>query len=227
MSGASASTVEPRTSTSAALRVKLALARGPSSQRFWMRPDLREIFPEYLFLVHCIIRASVPLMEAAVTAAQSKGTADVVASQLADYFSHHVTEEANHDQWLLDDMEVLGFRREEILKRVPPPEVAELVGAQYYWLHHAHPVGLLGYVAVLEGDPPLEDELESAALRTGIPNDAFRTFISHAKLDPNHKQELDDFIDSLSLADEQQTLLSVSALSTLGGLRKVFATLSS
>src|SRR3954465_11177817 len=226
MSGASTSIVEPRTSTSAALRVKLALARGPSSQRFWMRPDLREIFPEYLFLVHCIIRASVPLMEAAVTAAQSKGTADVVASQLADYFSHHVTEEANHDQWLLDDMEVLGFRREEILKRVPPPEVAELVGAQYYWLHHAHPVGLLGYVAVLEGDPPLEDELESAALRTALPHDAFRTFISHAKLDPNHKQELDDFIDSLSLADEQQTLLSVSALSTLGGLRKVFATLS-
>ena len=169
MNGAT-STVESRTRTSAALRLKLALARGPSSQRFWTRPDLREIFPEYLFLVHCIIRASVPLMEAAVAAAQSKGAGDAVASQLADYFSHHITEETDHDEWLLDDMEVLGFRREEILNRVPPPEVAELVGAQYYWLYHAHPVALLGYVAVLEGDPPLEQELESAALRTPKPS---------------------------------------------------------
>jgi len=203
------------------------VARGPSSQRFWARPDLREIFPEYLFLVHCVIRASVPLMEAAVATARSKGEGDAVASRLADYFSHHITEEAAHDECLLDDMEIVGFRRDEVLKRVPPPEAAELVGAQYYWLHHAHPVALLGYVAVLEGDPPREDELEAAARRTGLPHDAFRTFISHAKLDPNHKQELDDFIDSLSLTDEQQTLLSVSALTTLGGLRKLFATLSS
>jgi hypothetical protein len=165
-------------------------------------------------------------MEAAVAAARLKGACDAVASRLADYFSHHITEETAHDEWLLDDMEILGFRREHILKRVPPAEAAELVGAQYYWLHHAHPVALLGYVAVLEGDPPLEDELQSAALRTGLPPDAFRTFISHARLDPNHKQELDDFIDSLSLTDEQQALLSVSALTTLGGLRKVFATLS-
>src|SRR3954465_2003447 len=136
MRAVSTSTVEPR--TSASLRLKLALARGQSSQRFWLRPDLREIFPEYLFLVHCIIRASVPLMEAAVGTARLKGTGDALASQLADYFSHHITEETNHDEWLLGDMEVLGFRREDILKRVPPPEAAELVGAQYYWLHHAH-----------------------------------------------------------------------------------------
>jgi len=100
------------------------------------------------------------------------------------------------------------------------------VGAQYYWLHHADPVALLGYIAVLEGDPPREDELEAAAGRTRLPHDAFRTFISHAKLDPNHKQELDDFIDSLSLTQQQQALLAVSAITTVGGLRKVFATLS-
>ena len=225
MSGRSTSTVEVRSAVSAALRQKITFARGSSTERFWTRPNLREIFPEFLFLTHCIIRASVPLMETAARAARSKGPDDAVASQLAHYFGHHVTEEAAHDEWLLDDMEVLGFKRNQVLARIPPAEVAEVVGAQYYWLHHTDPVALLGYVAVLEGDPPHEDELESAALRTGLPHDAFRTFISHAKLDPNHKQELDDFIDSLPLTDAQQNLVAVSALTTLGGLQKVFATL--
>jgi hypothetical protein len=85
----------------------------------------------------------------------------------------------------------------------------------------------LGYIAVLEGDPPREDELEAAAKRTGVPHEAFRTFISHAKLDPNHKQELDDFIDSLPLTTTQQISLTVSAVSTIAGLRRIFAILDS
>jgi pyrroloquinoline quinone (PQQ) biosynthesis protein C len=223
MSGRAASTVEASIAASAALRQKLALARGGTTARFWTRPDLRAIFPEFLFLTHCIIRASVPLMQAAADVSRS-GNSET-SRQLAAYFGHHVTEEASHDEWLLDDMQALGLNRAEILSRVPPASVAELVGAQYYWLHHAHPVALLGYVAVLEGDPPREDELEAAARRTGLPHDAFRTFISHAKLDPTHKQELDDFIDSLSMTKQQQSLLGLSALTSVDGLRKVFGNL--
>jgi len=226
MSGSISSTVEASTANSVVLRQKLALARGILTGRFWARPDLREIFPEFLFLTHCIIRASVPLMETAARVSRAIGSGDNVASLLADYLSHHVTEETSHDEWLLDDMEALGHKRKDVLSRVPPAAVAEMVGAQYYWLHHAHPISLLGYISVLEGDPPREDELEAAAIRTGLPHDAFRTFISHAKLDPNHKQELDDFIDSLSLTSQQQSLLAVSAITTVGGLRKVFAALS-
>src|SRR4051794_25902907 len=193
MSGTASSTVEASVSASSALRQKLALARGPSTERFWARTDLRAIFPDFLFLTHCIIRASVPLMQAAANVART-GNSET-SRQLAAYLGHHVTEEASHDEWLLDDMQALGLERSKILSRVPPAAVAELVGAQYYWLHHAHPVALLGYIAVLEGDPPREDELDAAVRRTGLPHDAFRTFISHAKLDPHHKQELDDFID--------------------------------
>jgi hypothetical protein len=225
MSGSPSSTIEVRSGHSAALRQKMALVRGSVGERFWTHPDLKQIFPEFLFLSHCIIRASVPLMGTAAAVAKTR-YADFGARALAQYFSHHVTEEADHDAWLLDDMESLGIKREQVLQRVPPAEVAELVGAQYYWIHHSNPVALLGYVAVLEGDPPREDELEAAAERTGLPHDAFRTFISHAKLDPHHKQELDDFIDSLPLTREQESLISVSAITTIAGLRRVFATLA-
>jgi hypothetical protein len=223
MSGSSSSTIEAQSSHAAWLRQKMAFVRGDTSQRFWTRPDLRRIFPEFLFLSHCIIRASVPLMEAAAQLSRQQQTS--VSGALAEYFSRHVTEEADHDEWLLDDMESLGLKRAEVLARVPPHEVAEVVGAQYYWLRHSDPVALLGYVAVLEGDPPREDELEAAAKRTGLAHDAFRTFISHARLDPNHKQELDDFIDSLPLTATQQTLLTISAISTIAGLRRIFAIL--
>jgi hypothetical protein len=225
MSGSPSSTIEVRSGHAAALRQKMALVRGPAGERFWTRPDLKQVFPEFLFLSHCIIRASVPLMRTAVEIANSCAK-DAVSRAVAEYFSHHVTEEADHDKWLLDDMESLGFLRDQVLQRIPPAEVAELVGAQYYWVHHSDPVALLGYVAVLEGDPPLEDELEAAAKRTGLPHDAFRTFISHAKLDPHHKQELDDFIDSLPLTRSQESLISVSAINTIAGLRRVFATLT-
>jgi hypothetical protein len=224
MSGSPSSTFEVRSSHAAALRQKMALVRSGATTRFWIRPDLRQIFPEFLFLSHCIIRASVPLMEAAAQAARNQQQT-AVSRSLAEYFAHHVTEEADHDRWLLDDMESLGIKRDTILQRVPPIEVAEMVGAQYYWLRHSDPAALLGYVAVIEGDPPREDELEAAAKRTGLPHDAFRTFISHAKLDPNHKQELDDFIDALPLSATQQTLLTLSAVSTIAGLRRIFAIL--
>jgi len=226
MSGRAASTVEAPSPNSAALRQKLALVSGASIERFWTRPDLSQIFPQFLFLTHCIIRASVPLMAAAARVSRERGGQNDIYPRMDEYLSHHVTEEASHDEWLLDDMEVLGFERGEVLRRVPSAAVAELVGAQYYWLHHADPVALLGYIAVLEGDPPREDELEAAAVRTHLPHDAFRTFISHAKLDPNHKQELDDFIDSLALTQQQQALLALSAITSVGGLRKVFAPLS-
>src|SRR5437764_15102620 len=136
MSGRASSTVEASVSASAALRQKLALARGRVTERFWTRPDLRTIFPEFLFLTHCIIRASVPLMQAAADV--SRGGNSEISRQLATYFGHHVTEEASHDEWLLDDIEALGLKRSEILGRVPPAVLAELVGSQYYWLHHAN-----------------------------------------------------------------------------------------
>src|SRR5215510_7596973 len=105
-----------------------------------------------------MIRATVPLMEAALARTRVMG-ADLLAPKLALYFEHHIPEEMHHDEWLLDDLESLGFNRSDLLRRPPSPTVAGMVGAQYYWIHHYHPVLLLSYIMVMEGYPATAQQL--------------------------------------------------------------------
>jgi pyrroloquinoline quinone (PQQ) biosynthesis protein C len=139
---------------------------------------------------------------------------DPVAARVGEYLDVHIGEETNHDEWLLDDLEVLGVSRAEVLARAPSPTVASLAGSQYYWVLHYHPIALLGYFAFMEGFPPQPELIRDLIDRTGYPEAAFRTFVLHGELDPNHKEELDRTIDALPLTAEQEDVLGLSALST-------------
>ncbi len=207
-----------RPNNNARLRQKLDLLTTPASRAsraLWNHARFSELFPEYLFALHCSTRASVPLMETARERAVRLAPHDPAAARLAVYLTAHIPEERNHDQWLLDDLETLGVPRSEVLQRVPPPSVAALVGSQYYWVLHHHPVALLGYIAVLEGYPPSAAELEHVITRTGLPRAAFRTLLEHSDLDQAHRDEFYRTLDQVPLSDEQSALLVVSGFWTL------------
>jgi hypothetical protein len=202
---------------SGALRLKLDLAAGEydkAARAFWRHRRLAELIPDFLFLIHGIIRASVPLMESARDRAALLAAKEPLAASLAEYLGQHVNEERHHDDWLLDDLEELGISRRTVWSRMPSPTVAALVGAQYYWIHHYHPLALLGYIAVLEGDPPVESQIAEVIERTGLPERAFRTFIKHARLDPHHRDDLNLALDMMPLTGEHETLIATSALET-------------
>ncbi|HLI63754.1 MAG TPA: iron-containing redox enzyme family protein, partial [Terriglobales bacterium] len=172
------------------LRDKIRLARGEMdavAMQLWSHPRLREIYPEFLFRNHSVIRCSVPLMKAAAERCEKMLDSDPVAEGMLAYLTKHIPEETGHDEWVLDDLETLGFRREEVLKRIPPPSAAALAGAQYYWIRHVHPVALLGFIAVLEGTPPDVEFFEQTADRIGVPRRAFSNLLLHGKLDPQHR----------------------------------------
>jgi heme oxygenase-like protein len=199
------------------LRRKIALAIGPFSAACTAlveHPRLSELWPKYLVLQHEIIRATVPLTEAASERARALADTDALAAQLAPYLDEHVDEERHHDDSLLDDLEVLGIDRASVLERMPSPAVATLVGSQYYWLFHYHPLTLLGFIALMEGYPPTPELVEMLIERTGYPPEAFRTFSEHAELDPHHRAHLDETLDSLPLTRRHETILAVSATST-------------
>jgi hypothetical protein len=186
-----------------------------ASRRLILDPRIADLYAEYLFTVHCIIRASVPLMETARNRAGELAAEDPVSAALAPYFDEHIPEERDHDEWLLDDLDVIGKDRWSILTRPPSPTVAAAVGAQYYWIFHYHPVALLGYIAVLEGYPPTIELLNDLADRTGYSRAAFRTLIAHAELDPGHRGDLDTLLDALPLTQEQSTVMGLSAISSV------------
>jgi hypothetical protein len=194
-------------------------------KRAFARPAVREVgrrleaaiarpgvYARYLIALHQIIRASVPLMATAVSICRQRAATDAIASQMVSYLERHIEEETSHDEWLLDDLEVIGVPRDHVLGEIPSEHACDLVGSQYYLILHHHPVGLLGYIALMESDPPRNAGIDAWQARTGLPPAAFRTLRVHADADPHHNAELDAFIDSLPLSAEQRTLLGVSSL---------------
>lgn len=193
-----------------------------ASQAIVNHQRFSEFYPEYLFTIHCMIRASVPLMEAALERARIMASDDPVADKMTEYLSKHISEEMHHDDWLLEDLEVLGIDRSKLLRRPPSPSVVNMVGSQYYWIHHYHPVALLGYIAVVEGHPPTVKWIEEQVIRTGLPRAAFRTLFKHAQLDPHHRDDLNKTLDHLPLVQEHSAILGISAMHTVSWASSAF-----
>lgn len=212
-------------SNSARLWQKIALAQPRldfSAQQFWTCPDLAARLPHFLLDLHAVVRGGLSVMQTAGQRAGELAARDAVARGLAEYFTRHLQEERDHDAWLLNDMVASGLDREFALRRVVPGTVAELLGAQIYWVLHEHPVAFLGYVAVVEGNPPTREHLNLIRETTGFPGETFRCMREHADADQGHAAELRDFIDSLPLAPRHHQLLGLSAFQTIEALARLF-----
>ncbi|MFF4653556.1 iron-containing redox enzyme family protein [Streptomyces sp. NPDC001380] len=219
----------PASSTaSAVLRTRLGLAV-PTLQAacaaLWQPAGLRPRYLRYLTAMHALVQASVPLMElAARRCAETPG--DPLADRLGRYLAAHVEEERDHDAWLLADFAVAGGDPAALLAAQPPTAVAELAGAQYYWIEHHHPVALLGYILTLECNAPSPRLAARLARDTGLPPAAFRTVHEHAALDGGHAADLDALLDELPLTPAQLTAVAVSALHTADGITRLFVGLT-
>ncbi|GAA2086845.1 hypothetical protein GCM10009801_49450 [Streptomyces albiaxialis] len=194
--------------------------------RIWAVPAPARLYPDYLCVTHQTIRASVPLMETALERCRELEAGDPVAAALVPYWRRHIAEEAGHDTWLREDLAAIGRDPDEVWRRVPSAAVAALVGTQYFWIAHVHPVCLLGYVAVLEGSPPRADVARVLSARTGLPYEGFRTLRRHAELDPAHGEELRAFLDGLPLTARMLRGVHLSALHTVRMLVTVFDALT-
>jgi hypothetical protein len=188
------------------------------SSELWESPNLRLLYPEILKISYQVIKASTTLLELARDQAVRLAPTDPVSAGLAAYLAQHVEEERGHDEWLLQDLAALGITPEAAQSVWPSPFVAGMVGAQHYWALHAHPVAILGYIAVLEGEPPEEGFFLDAARRSGLPETAFSTLRYHARVDRGHWQDMRDLLDALPLEPRHLSLIGLSILHTCGGM---------
>jgi len=213
-------------SRSRRLRAALSLTRARLTElisRVWFHPRLAELYPEFLFASYGVTMASAPAMVLAARQCE-KLSDDPLREPLRAYYLEHAEEEREHGEWLLADLASLGVDRGRVLGRLAYPGAAALVGSQYYWIRHVHPVAYLGYIAVLES-PTDADFLREVHERTGIPLSSMSCHMSHAELDPGHVAEFDAALDVFPLSKEQEELIVVSAVSTVGHLERLFTEL--
>ncbi len=189
------------------------------TRRLWDHPAVRDVYVEWLRDVHGMVRATVPLLLTAVDECLRR--TDDVTPRLSAYLARHLREEHGHDGWVAEDYAACGGDVADLETMLPGCPVASLVGSQYYWIRHAHPVALLGHIAVLEGYPPSPDLATRLAGRTGLPEAAFGALARHATLDVRHRDELLRTLDALPLRPRDEALIGMSALHTAGLLPAV------
>jgi hypothetical protein len=206
------------------LWAKIRLAEGrmnAASDQFWLHPELAELMPAFLVQLHRVMQGGLNLMRVASDRALSL-TDDPVARIVAPYLDQHIVEEQDHDDWLLDDIGTLGIKPAQVAATTPLPAVVSLLGAQYFWALNFHPVTVFGYLIVLEGNPPLTEQLEAIRKRTRLPATAFRCLIAHADNDPHHIADLNRTLDSMLLTNQQQEQIALSAFHTIDAVASVF-----
>lgn len=199
----------------AMLQLAMPMIHSERLPSFWETPRVRTFYPRYLAVIYPAIKFAVPLIKSARDiCVQRSGEAEFYG-KLATFYEHKVTEELDHDLWLLDDLARMGYSSDEIKRRTPLPSVAALTGAQHFYLAYGNPAALLGYMSALEGFPPTDPMLDAAVKATGYPESCFRTLRKHAHLDLFHRDELEAVVSEVGLSEGDLAIVTSNALTTI------------
>jgi pyrroloquinoline quinone (PQQ) biosynthesis protein C len=130
----------------------------------------------------------------------------------------HIDEERGHEEWVLNDLEQLGYRREHVRQSLPARETFAMVGSQFYIINELNPIGFLGYIFALECNPPTAKSIQTFTEKFEVPHHALTVLTGHAEADPNHIKELAHVLDSAVTDGNDQRLIEFNLQMTLENL---------
>jgi pyrroloquinoline quinone (PQQ) biosynthesis protein C len=112
------------------------------------------------------------------------------------YLLHHAEEEMGHELWALDDLKALGVEEAAVKASRPVPACAAMIAFEYYTAGRANPVGLFGWLYVLES---MGDDLGgriAAGLqgRLGAGKRGVKFVAGHGVADHDHTADLTQVI---------------------------------
>ena len=126
--------------------------------------------------------------------------------ELGAYLLHHALEEQGHDEWARQDLRALGVPESAIRAAEPVVSCSAMIGYTYYVAGHSNPVGLFGWMYVLEAIGS-DFGAEAASLlkqRLPVSTDAIRFVAAHGVADETHAQELSEQIERHVLKREDR-----------------------
>ena len=139
---------------------------------------------------------------------------DPVAVGVATFLGAHIEKERGHDEWVLEDLELLGVDRSGprpaavghrgVARRVPLLLEPALSSGR-----------LVGVRRRDGGHPPSPELIDRLVAGSGYPRAAFRAFALHGELDLHHRADLYAAIDGLPLTPTHESLMGLAAMSTV------------
>jgi len=184
-----------------------------TNRDFQAHPRLDKICPEYIYAGYCVSSATVPLMEETVRCAKLLSD-DPICKPLIKYLEQHIEEERGHDEWYIRDLAHLGMSREAVTNRIQPSNSTAMIGSQYFWVRHQHPIAFMGYLASIETYPPTVEYVENLIKDSGLPAEGFDTLMKHAELDIHHSKDIINLMNTLPLTKAHKAMIEMSALQT-------------
>jgi pyrroloquinoline quinone (PQQ) biosynthesis protein C len=126
-------------------------------------------------------------------------------AELAAYLLKHALEERGHDLWALSDLRSLGVAEDEVKRTDPVPSCSALIGYVHYVAEVADPVGLFGWMWVLEAVGEDLGSAVAAKLKGSLPARVQSRFITgHGVADTVHAHELEEKIEDHVRTDESR-----------------------
>ena len=123
------------------------------------------------------------------------------AQKQVRYFLYdHMDEEKGHEQWVVNDLEAMGVRTEEVLAYKPTDFMLALNGYNYWAADRRHPCSVLGMLYALEVISSVYGGQMTTAISESLllQGDRGISFISsHATLDAEHMAELRVILNTL------------------------------
>jgi hypothetical protein len=169
------------------IREVLTLAEAPDLT------DKNAVIRNLVFLYHTM-KASEHLLEVAVECSKDR-------PELNAYFVEHLEEERGHHVWLASDLNSAGV---DVKQTGVPVKAVEMVGTQYYLMHHVDSSALIGYMGLMECFSCPLDVVEK--LEEAYGKELFRTVRFHAEHDTDHGADIAEVIDKLPEASKSLVL---------------------
>ena len=114
-------------------------------------------------------------------------------SEIRYFLYDHMMEEKGHEEWVVNDLEVVGVGRQEIARHRPSNALLALNGYNYWAADRRNPCSVLGMVYALEVIASVYGGPIAAAIKESLllEDDRGISFISsHVTMDAEHMAEL-------------------------------------
>ena len=112
------------------------------------------------------------------------------------YLLHHAREEMGHELWALDDLRALGMDEQAVRAGRPVPACAAMIGFEYYVAGRTNPIGLFGWLYVLEAIGDDLGKRVAAGLQNALGGSTrgIKFVAGHGVADHEHTADLTDVI---------------------------------